>query len=692
MPKTSEIPQIKPDNGGNKDKPVFQQIKPNEKEGAQSIGASSGPSNTTGGKVGQVSNKKMVIDRQKNKGRLAGKKKLLAIAGLVLAVLIIVTGLLSFNVYRKAKVLEGELKTLIAISTSQDFSLIKPQLEKVEKSLSSLSGSYKLISYLKIVPLLGSYVSDGQHALKAAEYGVDMGYIVLDTAEPYADLIGFSGNEVNENGEKTTADRIDFLVKTIPDILPKLDEIEAKVLLIQEETGKINPSRYPVTFAGKPARESLKQGLDAVDELANLVSNGKPLFENATYLLGIDEPRTYLVLFQNDKELRPSGGFLTAYSIMKVDKAKFEPVLSDDIYHLDARYKPSVPAPDPIINYLKGPYVLSDNLFLRDMNWSPDFKESMNLFTKEIETVGIDDIDGVIAVDTGVLVNLLDVLGPIGVAGFGNFSTEIIPECNCPQVIYELESFADVEGPIVWDPAGTGKIIYSPPNTDNRKKIIGPLMNSIFAHALGQPKQKMGELFQAGYKSLMEKHVLFYILEDEPQAASEAFGIAGRIKDFEGDYLHINDANLGGRKSNLYVTQEVHQDINVAKDGSVEKTVTITYNNPEKHDGWLNEVLPNWVRIYVPKGSELITFEGVEDQEEPYEEFGKTVYAGFFKVRPQGVAKVIVKYKLPFKVGDEYLMYIQKQPGKDDPLYITKIGKQEDENLLLTDKVFKYKI
>jgi hypothetical protein len=308
----------------------------------------------------------------------------------------------------------------------------------------------------------------------------------------------------------------------------------------------------------------------------------------------------------------------------------------------------------------------------------------MELFTKEAEKVGIEDVDGVIAVDTVLLENVLDVIGPIGVPGFGNFSTEIVSECNCPQVIYELESFADVEGPIVWDPV-SGEIVYRPPNSDNRKKIIGPLMNSIMANALAQPKEKVPPLFEAGFKSLIEKHVLFYMFKDEAQAAVESFGIAGRMKDYEGDYLHINDANLGGRKSNLYVTQEVEQDVSVSKDGTIEKTVTITYNNPEAHDGWLNSVLPNWVRIYVPKGSELIDFSGVEDKKDPYEEFGKTVFAGYFELRPQGVAKVTLTYRLPFKANGDYSVFLQKQPGKDKPLYIIRYGKKQEEFYLIED-------
>jgi hypothetical protein len=322
------------------------------------------------------------------------------------------------------------------------------------------------------------------------------------------------------------------------------------------------------------------------------------------------------------------------------------------------------------------------------MNWSPDFAESMKLVTDEAKSVGIRDIDGVIAVDTHLLVNLLNAIGPIGVPGYGNFSTNIEPKCNCPQVIYELESFADTEGPIVWDPV-SGKIVYAPPNMDNRKKIIGPLMNSIMANALGQPKEKLARLANAVLTSLLEKHVLFYLYNEKAQAGVEAFGIAGKISDYDGDYLHINDANLGGRKSNLYVTQEVEQDIAVGKDGTVEKTVTITYKNPEKHDGWLNSVLPNWVRVYVPKGSSLIAAEGLEEKAEPYEEFGKTVFAGFFQLRPEGVTKITIKYKLPFKVGKDYKLFIQKQPGTDKPLYIINYGKVSEELFLTTDKEFR---
>jgi hypothetical protein len=624
-----------------------------------------------------------------------GKRSFLRLSLIILIVFIslaVLVGLPMFSIYKKAHAFYAEGQKLKLAVSSQDISAIKTEIGNTKKSLADLQGSFKFISWIKIIPYFGSYLKDADHAMNAGKEGLDAFEIAISTTEPYLDILGFGKGSKAEDGMKTSQQRIDFFVKAIPDLIPKVGEISQKTKIVKEELGNIDPERYPQKFGGKDLREPLRKGLELAIEVADYVERSKPLLESSPYLLGLDKPRQYLVLFQNDKELRPTGGFMTAYSIMKVDKAKFEPVISSDIYNLDAKYKPTLPAPDPLIKYIKGPYTLSKNLRLRDMNWSPDFAESMKLFVKEAGTVGINNIDGVIAVDTQLLVNLLNAIGPIGVPGFGNFSTKIEPSCNCPQVIHELESFADVEGPIVWDPAGTGKIIYKPPNSDNRKKIIGPLMNSILANAMGQPKEKLPDLFKASFDSVIQKHVLFYMLDDKAQNAVESFGIAGKIEDVSDDYFYVNDANLGGRKSNLYVKTEVEQVYEIVKDGSIEKTVTITYKNPEKQDGWLNSVLPDWVRIYVPKGSQLIALEGLDEKVDPYEEFDKTVFAGFFKLRPEGVSKVFLKYRLPFKSKTTLPLLIQKQPGLDAPLYSIKVGKFQEEFFLKSDKEIKLHI
>lgn len=605
-------------------------------------------------------------------------------------VLFAAIGIPAFLTYQKGMALYTSLKNLEASAKSQDLNQMNTQIDATQKSLVSFKTSYQLLSWTSVIPYFGGYISDMGHAINAGQAALTTGKTVITAVEPYSDLLGLKGGSgaqanTKTDGAKTAQDRVTFIVQSLPQLLPQIDKISSQVAVIQKEVSQIDAERYPVTFKGIAVRSNIKSAQDLISQTATLLVNGKPVIQDAPYLLGMDSPRTYFILFQNDKELRPTGGFMTAYAIVTVDKAKFSPTVSDDIYKLDAKYKPVDPAPAPIINYIKGPYVLNQNLRLRDMNWSPDFSASMQVVNTALTSTGIKNIDGIIAVDTRALSNLLNVIGPIGVPGYGNFTTNINPQCGCADVIYQLESFADIEGAVIWSPT-TGQVISAPANYNNRKAIIGPLMNSILANAMGQPKGKLAPLFQAAFNSIIDKDVLFYMLDQKTEKDVADFGIGGTLKDYKGDYLHINDANLGGRKSNLYATESVDQNVKIAGDGSVTKTLTITYTNPQGQDGWLNSVLPTWVRVYVPKGSTLIASDGLEAKQAPYEDLGKTVFAGYFQLRPQGVAKVTFQYKLPTKFSGLYKLLVQKQPGTNPYQYTISVNGIGQEFNLATDK------
>lgn len=676
MPDEIKIPQIKPEEA---------RIEPQSVVREASVPATESkvlPVNFQG------QNSRSIPNRFKP---VMGKKfsKPLIIAGAFVVFLLALFFITFLSIKKASSDLMVSGKELKAAVSSQNIPLVREKITATKKSLTRLDKAISILKVLRPIPYLGNYVKDMDSVLKAGNLGLEAAEVAITATEPYLSILGFgNGGGVQEDSTKTTQERIDFVAKAIPDITPKMDEIAQKIAKANEYLSGIDPDKYPVKFKNYAVRESLNKYLEQFEIISSFVIKSKPLLEVAPYLLGLDSERKYLVVFQNDTELRPTGGFLTGYAIMGMFKSKFDNVSSNDIYNLDAKYKGSVEVPGPIAKYIEQPYSTSRTLRLRDMNWSPDFKTSMELFLKEAYKAGLSEVDGVIAVDTQTLVNFLDVIGPIGVPGYGNFSTEIVPECNCPQVIHELEKYADVEGPIVWF---DGKIVFQPKNADNRKRIIGPLMNSVLANTLGQPKEKLPGIFTAAFKSLLEKHVLFYLRDDNVQKGVEAFGIAGRIEDFNEDYLHINDANLGGRKSNLYVKQEVNQVYETEK-GRILKTVTITYQNTEKQDGWLNTVLPNWVRVYVPYQSELVSSEGLLDKSDPYDEFGKTVFSGYFELRPEGIAKVTFKYYLPIKSEKSFKLFVQKQPGTKEPLYTIESQRTSEEFYLNQDKKVQIKL
>ena len=618
-------------------------------------------------------------------GKETTKKIVLPAGAMVLLILLFVVMPL-INVYSKSQFLTKLESRFRSAIEAQDIEILASEIDKTKAELTEFENAYSKLAWTQHLPYFGNYWRDGNRFITAAFSGIDAAQITLQTLSPYADIIGFTKGSVGaQSGQETAQDRMEFVVETLDAVLPRLGEITDKIEQVKSELGEVDVSKYPESIGKYKVRHMMQKVLDLVDKAADFVIETKPVIEKAKYLLGIDETRTYLVLFQNDKELRPTGGFITAYTIMQVDKGKVNSVVSSDIYALDDKYKPVIASPPQFAEFLKGPYILSPNLRLRDMNYLVDFKDSMDLFSKEVAKAGIKNVDGIIAVDTFTLVNILDVLGEIGVAGFGNYSTKLDPECACPQVVHELEKFADVEGPIVWSENEPGKIVFRPPNSENRKGIIGPLMNSVLANAMGQPKEKIPGLFEAIYKSVQEKHVLFYMFQEDVQKAVEDAKLAGRIGNTSEDYLHINDANLGGRKSNLYVKQEVTQDVELEKDGTILKTLTVTYANTQDYDGWLNSVLPNWTRIYVPDGSELVSSEGFDKTYETVHEYGKTVFSGSFKLRPQGIVKITLKYKVPIKVNGSYQIVIQKQPGTDKPFYTLNFGKKTTEFYLTTD-------
>jgi hypothetical protein len=307
---------------------------------------------------------------------------------------------------------------------------------------------------------------------------------------------------------------------------------------------------------------------------------------------------------------------------------------------------------------------------------------------------GAEDYDGIVALDTNVLVEAIRVLdGEIFIPEYNaKYTVQPDPRCDgCPNVVYELEDYA---GSIV------GHV------RPDRKDIISRLMLTLMQKSLGvSPGQYWGPLMQTFFKQIQEKHILAYMHDEKAQAAMESLNFAGRISDYEGDYLHINDVNFGGAKANMFVKHAVKQEIDVAGDGKVTKTITIDYKNPSKASNCnlavegglcLNAPLRNWLRVYVPKGSKLVEFTGAEVEgikTSTTEDLGKTVFEGFLIVRPEGSARVTLKYELPMKMDNSYNMLIQKQPGTLGHEYTTVLkGREVDTFNLTTDREFRYKI
>ncbi|MBI4089363.1 MAG: DUF4012 domain-containing protein [Candidatus Levybacteria bacterium] len=632
----------------------------------------------------------MLVSRKKR----TLSKKLFTTFAIVVGILIFFGLILigpAQKTYSDAKKTFAQVKVTVDALKKQNIALASSELNKTKDSLVQTQKSLDSMGYLKFVPIANLYYGDAQHLTKAGFYGLDAARVLIDSIAPYADVLGLKGQGSFVGG--TASQRIETAVTTMGKITPHIDDIVKHMEGAKKEIDLVDPNRYPSILGLGKIKKGLSQTRELVDQGVTFVSDARPLIKILPNLLGDPKEKKYLVLFQNDKELRPTGGFITAYAIFRIDKGVIHVDRSDDIYNLDNGIFGKPTAPAPILKYL--PKVSTFNL--RDSNLSPDFIESMktfnSLYAKSSSKV---DVDGIIALDTNVLVSTIKILDDEVYAGGVRFTSKEDPRCDCPQVIYELE-----------------RLISTPKSVDlkvttlaavqaQRKDFIGVLLYAVMEKALkSSPKLYWGPLFQDMLTQVQQKHVMFYIYNKDAQNGIEALNAAGQIRAFEGDYLHINQANFGGAKSNLFVQEAVTQNYEVAGDGAITKKITINYKNPhapsdcnlERGNLCINAILRDWIRVYVPKGSKLVDSKGSEVKMISYDELGKTVFEGFLTVRPKGSATFSLSYTLPFKVKGSLPLLIQKQPGTDGNDYTLEVrGAKVDSFKLLTDKEMKIKL
>ncbi len=612
---------------------------------------------------------------------------LFPIAGLILVVLLLAILLFPLKgVIAKVQDVARSGKSAAQSLKNQDLTATKEELKNTRKQLEQLKNEYNKVLGLRFVPILGGYISDGEHAVNAAFAGLSAADKAIEALEPNADLLGLKGKSRFVEG--TADDRIQTAVKTMNALVPKVNEMATYVDTLRKELEFIDPNRYPTKIGKIVVRERLVNAKEVIENAANLFVNAQPLLVNLPKMLGEPNEKRYLILFQNDKELRATGGFITAYAQFRLVRGKAILEKADDIYALDNAKRKTFPAPREILTFHKNVY----NLNIRDANLSPDFKVSMLQFEELYNTVaGSEKIDGIWAVDTHVLVEALKILGSMNIAG-REFSAEIDKRCDCPKAVYELEDYAT-------RPVGYVR--------EARKDIIGILLQGLLQKALGvSPSQYWGKLFQMLLAEISQKHVLAYFHDENAQKASESFNMAGRImtatdsatllsykEGSEWDYLHINNSNMAGAKANMFTSQKYTKEVTVNGDGTVTTKLTMEYKNPypgsdcglESGGLCLNAPLRNWIRVYVPAGSKLVDSKGAISPKDgkpvpldTYESLSKTVFEGFLIVNPLGTARIDITYSSPVKSSDgKYRLLLQKQPGTDGDEVIIRLGGKE---------------
>ncbi len=440
-----------------------------------------------------------------------------------------------------------------------------------------------------------------------------------------------------------SAPRLATSVGKINDALLALDEIPA---------GMVDDELDQALVTSKVKLRSVRSALESL----SVVANHLPTF------LGYPDGQNYLVFFQNNTELRPTGGFLGVYGTAEVKDAELVEVNTDDIYTLDGPSESTerpVP-PEPIAKYIN-----IDKWYLRDANWSPDFPTSARVmeqfYFEEAAVAGVEaePIDGIIAVTPQLASDLLRIVGPITI-GDKTFDAD--------NLVDELEFAVEVSF------REEGIPFFA------RKSIVGELVNELVNRLTNLPLSRLVVVLRALESNLNESHVLLWMKDRDLQAFVLDMEWGGQLQPVHGDYLSVIDANLAALKTDHAMTRDIEYSI-VPTENGYNGLVTVTYQHNGGFD-WKTTRYRTYTRIYVPSGSEIVAVDGalVNDKlKDPaqrpgtadiYQEFDRTVFGAFTSVEPGEMRKLSFVYRLPSEVvadieSGEYSLYIEKQPGTE---------------------------
>jgi hypothetical protein len=379
---------------------------------------------------------------------------------------------------------------------------------------------------------------------------------------------------------------------------------------------------------------------------------GIPLVDKLDQMLN---DKVYIVLLQNNAELRSTGGFMGSYAKLKFSGGGLKSMEIKDIYEPDGLLPGHVEPPYPIQEaFGQGWWKL------RDSNWDVEFASAAATIDWFFEHGGEPQVDGMAAVNLDLFKKWIGILGSIK------------PETYDKEVtadnLYQLAQ-AEAETRL----AG---------GRTNKREFLGAVGTALVERTKQAGWPELIKLGRLVYGELKSKQIMVWVKDEEAAAILKKFRWDGRLRRGAGEYLYVVESNLGANKANCCIKRQAELHI-IKGEKKMNNQLRLTWENLGQNQVWSGKYV-DYVRLVIPAEDEIkkISVDGKELQPAGEEEF-----ANFNSLR-QGLSldKYVVEKRGEFKVAGwwtevligqtavtevEYEAYrvddlhIERQPGID---------------------------
>lgn len=577
-------------------------------------------------------------------------KQRLALASILLMIMVIIPGpALSYYqtiVTTKDSLIKDSTEAFLAL---QDSTLALKQADlssathatdvaliKFQTVLNQLDDTKLLRTLASIVPVVGGSLTSRENIVLAGQE-ITLGNKHL--------LEGVT--QSNDPALTTLTARFKAILTKVHTSLPYYQRAHE---LFNEVDVSVLPYEYQGQFIEyKQLFGTIVKDFKTIDEL------GATLLE----IFGAAGQRRYLLVFQNPHELRATGGFAGSFAILEVKNGEIVKldIPAGGTYDLQGQLSQFVAPPTPLL-------ITNKRWEFQDANWFPDFPTSAEKtlwFYRH--SYGVT-ADGVIAINASVLERLLSVLGPV-------VDTKRDVSLDSETAVQVLQKIVE-EGP--------EKKINKP------KQIISDIAPELITSIKSIGANNILPLLSTMQEALSQKEIQAYFSDQQTQKTVVDFGWSGRMLPASDgqDFIMVVNTNIQGQKSDAKIEQGISHQAVVSQDGTVIATVVVSrHHTGDKGEKLYGQTNINYLRLYVPEGSELISASGftwpdekafrvpedwykkdvllekVEQNEQIDEqtgtrittEFNKTAFGNWVITEPGETSQIQFTYKLPFKIN-----------------------------------------
>ncbi len=521
-----------------------------------------------------------------------------------------------------------------------NFSKALEQFKKSEETLNSTSTV--LQSLLAVVPQKHDADKLLQAAQKITEAGIKGTQLLKQTDEMKLSAVGLNAGDNNREALLRTQTLLSETVQLAN---------EASVLISQVSISSIPEGQRAAFIAAKDAASFFQMNVTSLKEVSGLIFD---------LLLG---QKNVLIVFQNNNEIRASGGFMGTIGNAKLSDGSLSSLDIRTVYDWDGQLVEKIVPPQPLT-------AVADRMYLRDSNWFASFPDSADRISSYFEKEGGETPDLIIAMTPDVILDMLERTGPISLPQHKvtlnkeNFieETQVATSLNYDKQLNQPKQFLADFFPLLMEKLGSGE-------------------NGMIAFL---------EIFQ---QNLYKKHIVLYSRNAEMQNKILNFNWGGELRATDRDYLSIINTNLGGTKTDRVMERVINLKSEIDDHGSITNTITYEVTNPLPSGSGLSN--RSFIRFYVPEDSMFISSSGFDDVQLPRKptpgftldekitswqkevtqststgtyigkEAGKTWFGNWLNVEGGQKKSVTLSYTLPFKLDslDRHSLLLQKQPG-----------------------------